>query len=97
MTQFFADPARLERSRADHNRVGRGFINCFSDVRIEQAARKEFPRVDPRSDGMIAECLLQRANDVVVFRAMGDEELAHSFPIDTATCSETSIPDFLRS
>ena len=61
--QFFADPARLERSWADHNRVGRPFINFFSDGRTEQAARKEFPRVDPRSDGMIAECLLQRANE----------------------------------
>ncbi len=64
--KLFSDPLRLQRIGTDDHGKGRRFVDRFPDVGIEQPARKQLPRIDPRLHAVIAERLLERAHEVVV-------------------------------
>jgi hypothetical protein len=77
VAQFLADPSRLQRIRADHDRVGRGGVDGFLDLQPQRIATAQLAGIDPARLAVIGERRAQFSHEGVVLRAVGDEELGH--------------------
>ena len=77
VAQFHADPFRLQRIRADHDREGRRGFDGPLDFHPERIAAAQLARIDPAGLAVIGERRAEFAHEAVVLRAVGDEEFAH--------------------